>query len=161
MWNQDSEHRKLWLSFQFWASNLIKLMFQVLTGIFGVGAKTAARWIREGIHTLDQLRGSGQALNQAQRAGVCVRPSVLCVVWFLLQLTPGRLRSGALRWPQPVGHQGGGGRHRWDRGESRRLCAAGGSGYSDWRLQEVKLNLLNGSGVKRNTTWADELLMWT
>uniref|UniRef100_H2L5F7 DNA-directed DNA/RNA polymerase mu n=1 Tax=Oryzias latipes TaxID=8090 RepID=H2L5F7_ORYLA len=33
---------------------------KVLTGIFGVGAKTADRWIREGIHDLHQLRASGQ-----------------------------------------------------------------------------------------------------
>uniref|UniRef100_A0A3B3HJW8 DNA-directed DNA/RNA polymerase mu n=1 Tax=Oryzias latipes TaxID=8090 RepID=A0A3B3HJW8_ORYLA len=42
----------------------------VLTGIFGVGAKTADRWIREGIHDLHQLRASGQVLNRAQRAGL-------------------------------------------------------------------------------------------
>ncbi|XP_037547747.1 DNA-directed DNA/RNA polymerase mu [Nematolebias whitei] len=43
---------------------------KVLTGIFGVGAKTADRWIREGIHDLRQLRDSGHALNRAQRAGL-------------------------------------------------------------------------------------------
>uniref|UniRef100_A0A3Q3IJ62 DNA-directed DNA/RNA polymerase mu n=1 Tax=Monopterus albus TaxID=43700 RepID=A0A3Q3IJ62_MONAL len=43
---------------------------KVLTGIFGVGAKTADRWIREGIHTLHQLRDSGHTLNRAQQAGV-------------------------------------------------------------------------------------------
>ncbi|XP_071322805.1 DNA-directed DNA/RNA polymerase mu [Trachinotus anak] len=43
---------------------------KVLTGIFGVGAKTAERWIREGIHTLHQLRGSGHTLNRAQQAGL-------------------------------------------------------------------------------------------
>uniref|UniRef100_A0A8D3AIJ5 DNA-directed DNA/RNA polymerase mu n=2 Tax=Scophthalmus maximus TaxID=52904 RepID=A0A8D3AIJ5_SCOMX len=43
---------------------------KVLTGVFGVGAKTADRWIREGIHTLHQLRDSGHALNRAQQAGV-------------------------------------------------------------------------------------------
>lgn len=47
-------------------------VFQVLTGIFGVGAKTAARWIRDGIHTLPQLRDSGHALNRAQQAGACL-----------------------------------------------------------------------------------------
>ncbi|KAG7499180.1 DNA-directed DNA/RNA polymerase mu [Solea senegalensis] len=43
---------------------------KVLTGVFGVGAKTAARWIREGIHTLHQLRNSGHTLNRAQQAGL-------------------------------------------------------------------------------------------
>ncbi|XP_013876433.1 DNA-directed DNA/RNA polymerase mu [Austrofundulus limnaeus] len=43
---------------------------KVLTGIFGVGAKTAARWIREGIHNLCQLRESGHTLNRAQQAGL-------------------------------------------------------------------------------------------
>lgn len=43
---------------------------KVLTGIFGVGAKTAHRWIREGIHNLQQLRHSGQTLNRAQQAGL-------------------------------------------------------------------------------------------
>uniref|UniRef100_A0A3Q4B4M1 DNA-directed DNA/RNA polymerase mu n=1 Tax=Mola mola TaxID=94237 RepID=A0A3Q4B4M1_MOLML len=43
---------------------------KVLTGIFGVGAKTADRWIRAGIHNLRQLQTSGQTLNQAQRAGL-------------------------------------------------------------------------------------------
>ncbi|XP_018549575.1 DNA-directed DNA/RNA polymerase mu [Lates calcarifer] len=43
---------------------------KVLTGIFGVGSRTADRWIREGIHTLQQLRDSGQSLNRAQQAGL-------------------------------------------------------------------------------------------
>ncbi|XP_054916761.1 DNA-directed DNA/RNA polymerase mu isoform X3 [Poeciliopsis prolifica] len=43
---------------------------KVLTGIFGVGSKTADRWIREGIHNLQQLRVSGQTLNRAQQAGL-------------------------------------------------------------------------------------------
>ncbi|XP_040013774.1 DNA-directed DNA/RNA polymerase mu isoform X2 [Xiphias gladius] len=43
---------------------------KVLTGIFGVGAKTADRWIREGIHTLRQLQHSGRALSRAQQAGL-------------------------------------------------------------------------------------------
>uniref|UniRef100_A0A8C6LPI0 DNA-directed DNA/RNA polymerase mu n=1 Tax=Nothobranchius furzeri TaxID=105023 RepID=A0A8C6LPI0_NOTFU len=43
---------------------------KVLTGIFGVGAKTADRWIREGIHDLHQLQNSGQTLNRAQQAGL-------------------------------------------------------------------------------------------
>ncbi|XP_078127645.1 DNA-directed DNA/RNA polymerase mu isoform X3 [Sander vitreus] len=41
---------------------------KVLTGIFGVGAKTAERWIRDGIHSLHQLQESGQTLNRAQQA---------------------------------------------------------------------------------------------
>ncbi|XP_029371160.1 DNA-directed DNA/RNA polymerase mu isoform X2 [Echeneis naucrates] len=43
---------------------------KVLTGIFGVGPKTAERWIREGIHSLIQLRESGHTLNRAQQAGL-------------------------------------------------------------------------------------------
>uniref|UniRef100_A0A667Z9Q0 DNA-directed DNA/RNA polymerase mu n=1 Tax=Myripristis murdjan TaxID=586833 RepID=A0A667Z9Q0_9TELE len=43
---------------------------KVLTGIFGVGAKTADRWFREGIHSLSQLQESGHTLNQAQQAGL-------------------------------------------------------------------------------------------
>lgn len=41
-----------------------------MTGIFGVGAKTADRWIREGIYNLEQLRHSGQTLNRAQKSGL-------------------------------------------------------------------------------------------
>ncbi|XP_042251437.1 DNA-directed DNA/RNA polymerase mu isoform X1 [Thunnus maccoyii] len=43
---------------------------KLLTGIFGVGAKTADRWFREGIHTLHQLKDSGHSLNRAQQAGL-------------------------------------------------------------------------------------------
>lgn len=43
---------------------------KVLTGIFGVGARTAERWIRDGILTLQQLQDSGPTLNRAQRAGL-------------------------------------------------------------------------------------------
>ncbi|XP_073334033.1 DNA-directed DNA/RNA polymerase mu [Pagrus major] len=43
---------------------------KVLTGIFGVGAKTADRWIRDGILGLQQLQDSGQTLNRAQQAGL-------------------------------------------------------------------------------------------
>ncbi|XP_041825586.1 DNA-directed DNA/RNA polymerase mu isoform X2 [Melanotaenia boesemani] len=43
---------------------------KVLTGIFGVGSKTAERWIRAGIHSLHQLQDSGQTLNRAQQAGL-------------------------------------------------------------------------------------------
>ncbi|XP_074545763.1 DNA-directed DNA/RNA polymerase mu [Halichoeres trimaculatus] len=43
---------------------------KVLTGIFGVGSKTAHRWISEGILNLQQLRDSGQTLNRAQQAGL-------------------------------------------------------------------------------------------
>ncbi|KAI3362467.1 hypothetical protein L3Q82_012749 [Scortum barcoo] len=43
---------------------------KVLTGIFGVGAKTADRWIRDGINNLQQLQDSGQTLNRAQQAGL-------------------------------------------------------------------------------------------
>ncbi|XP_054468658.1 DNA-directed DNA/RNA polymerase mu [Anoplopoma fimbria] len=43
---------------------------KVLTGIFGVGVKTAERWIRDGILSLQQLQDSGQTLNRAQQAGL-------------------------------------------------------------------------------------------
>lgn len=43
---------------------------KILTGIFGVGVKTADRWFREGIHTLSELRRSGHTLNRAQQAGL-------------------------------------------------------------------------------------------
>lgn len=46
------------------------LAMKVLTGIFGVGVKTADRWFREGIETLSQLQKSGNALNRAQQAGL-------------------------------------------------------------------------------------------
>ncbi|XP_061732069.1 DNA-directed DNA/RNA polymerase mu isoform X7 [Nerophis ophidion] len=42
---------------------------KVLTGIFGVGVKTADQWFRDGIQNLHQLRQSGRTLNRAQRAG--------------------------------------------------------------------------------------------
>ncbi|XP_061732067.1 DNA-directed DNA/RNA polymerase mu isoform X5 [Nerophis ophidion] len=41
---------------------------KVLTGIFGVGVKTADQWFRDGIQNLHQLRQSGRTLNRAQRA---------------------------------------------------------------------------------------------
>lgn len=43
---------------------------KVLTGIFGVGTKTADRWLREGIRNLTQLRNSAPSLNRAQQAGL-------------------------------------------------------------------------------------------
>ncbi|KAK9532187.1 hypothetical protein VZT92_009585 [Zoarces viviparus] len=43
---------------------------KVLTGIFGVGVKTAERWIRDGIVGLQQLQLSERPLNRAQRAGL-------------------------------------------------------------------------------------------
>ncbi|XP_053728851.1 DNA-directed DNA/RNA polymerase mu isoform X1 [Synchiropus splendidus] len=43
---------------------------KLLTGIFGVGPKTADRWFRAGIHDLEQLQASGEVLNRAQRAGL-------------------------------------------------------------------------------------------
>lgn len=52
------------------------LVRKVLTGIFGVGAKTADRWIREGILGLQQLQDSGQTLNRAQQAGLCLCSSL-------------------------------------------------------------------------------------
>ncbi|XP_051906691.1 DNA-directed DNA/RNA polymerase mu [Hippocampus zosterae] len=43
---------------------------KLLTGIFGVGAKTAAQWFQEGIRNLPQLRQSGRVLTRAQQAGL-------------------------------------------------------------------------------------------
>lgn len=42
---------------------------QSLTGIFGVGVKTADGWFREGIHSPSELMNTKQKLNQAQQAG--------------------------------------------------------------------------------------------
>ncbi|XP_030197141.1 DNA-directed DNA/RNA polymerase mu isoform X2 [Gadus morhua] len=43
---------------------------KLLTGIFGVGVKTAKRWFTEGICSLAQLETSGHSLNAAQQAGL-------------------------------------------------------------------------------------------
>lgn len=43
---------------------------KLLTGIFGVGTKTADQWFRKGIHNLTQLANSGHYLNRAQQAGL-------------------------------------------------------------------------------------------
>ncbi|XP_072310361.1 DNA-directed DNA/RNA polymerase mu [Eucyclogobius newberryi] len=43
---------------------------KLLTGIFGVGSKTADRWFKTGIQNLTQLANSGNDLNRAQRAGL-------------------------------------------------------------------------------------------
>ncbi|NP_956542.1 DNA-directed DNA/RNA polymerase mu [Danio rerio] len=43
---------------------------KALTGVFGVGVRTADRWIREGLRTPDDLIRTGQQLNRAQQAGV-------------------------------------------------------------------------------------------
>lgn len=42
---------------------------QALTGIFGVGVRTADRWFREGLRSPDDLVRTGQQLNRAQQAG--------------------------------------------------------------------------------------------
>lgn len=44
---------------------------QALTGIFGVGVKTADRWFREGLRSPSDLICTGQQLNRAQQAGTC------------------------------------------------------------------------------------------
>lgn len=43
---------------------------KALTGIFGVGVRTADRWFREGLRSPDDLVRTGQQLNRAQQAGV-------------------------------------------------------------------------------------------
>ncbi|KAM9456309.1 DNA-directed DNA/RNA polymerase mu isoform 2-T2 [Clarias gariepinus] len=43
---------------------------KALTGVFGVGVRTADRWFREGIRSPLDLIDTGQKLNHAQQAGV-------------------------------------------------------------------------------------------
>ncbi|XP_041609797.1 DNA-directed DNA/RNA polymerase mu isoform X3 [Vulpes lagopus] len=43
---------------------------KLFTGIFGVGVKTADRWYREGLRTLDSLQEQPQRLTQQQKAGL-------------------------------------------------------------------------------------------
>ncbi|XP_027951223.1 DNA-directed DNA/RNA polymerase mu isoform X1 [Eumetopias jubatus] len=43
---------------------------KLFTGIFGVGVKTADRWYRDGLRTLDSLHEQPQRLTQQQRAGL-------------------------------------------------------------------------------------------
>ncbi|XP_034882312.1 DNA-directed DNA/RNA polymerase mu isoform X2 [Mirounga leonina] len=43
---------------------------KLFTGIFGVGVKTADRWYRDGLRTLDSLHKQPQRLTQQQRAGL-------------------------------------------------------------------------------------------
>ncbi|KAF7701041.1 DNA-directed DNA/RNA polymerase mu [Silurus meridionalis] len=43
---------------------------KALTGVFGVGVKTADRWVREGLRSPLDLVDTGQKLNHAQQAGV-------------------------------------------------------------------------------------------
>ncbi|XP_008525491.2 DNA-directed DNA/RNA polymerase mu isoform X2 [Equus przewalskii] len=43
---------------------------KLFTQIFGVGVRTADRWYREGLRTLDDLRGQPQRLTQQQKAGL-------------------------------------------------------------------------------------------
>ncbi|VCW70603.1 unnamed protein product [Gulo gulo] len=43
---------------------------KLFTGIFGVGVKTADRWYRDGLRTLDSLHEQLQRLTQQQRAGL-------------------------------------------------------------------------------------------
>uniref|UniRef100_A0A2I3HH62 DNA polymerase mu n=1 Tax=Nomascus leucogenys TaxID=61853 RepID=A0A2I3HH62_NOMLE len=43
---------------------------KLFTQIFGVGVRTADRWYREGLRTLDDLRQQPQKLTQQQKAGL-------------------------------------------------------------------------------------------
>ncbi|XP_027428781.2 DNA-directed DNA/RNA polymerase mu isoform X2 [Zalophus californianus] len=43
---------------------------KLFTGIFGVGVKTADRWYRDGLRTLDSLHEQPERLTQQQRAGL-------------------------------------------------------------------------------------------
>ncbi|KAM5302844.1 DNA-directed DNA/RNA polymerase mu isoform 3-T3 [Glossophaga mutica] len=44
-------------------------MKQLFTQIFGVGVRTADRWYREGLRTLDDIQGQVQRLTEQQKAG--------------------------------------------------------------------------------------------
>ncbi|XP_077916010.1 DNA-directed DNA/RNA polymerase mu isoform X4 [Halichoerus grypus] len=46
------------------------LTMKLFTGIFGVGVKTADRWYRDGLRTLDSLHKQPQRLTQQQRAAL-------------------------------------------------------------------------------------------
>ncbi|XP_053510775.1 DNA-directed DNA/RNA polymerase mu isoform X2 [Artibeus jamaicensis] len=45
-------------------------MKQLFTQIFGVGVRTADRWYREGLRTLDDIQGQVQRLTEQQKAGL-------------------------------------------------------------------------------------------
>ncbi|XP_011383043.1 DNA-directed DNA/RNA polymerase mu isoform X9 [Pteropus vampyrus] len=47
---------------------------KLFTGIFGVGVRTADRWYREGLRTLDDVREQVQRLTQQQKAGETQAP---------------------------------------------------------------------------------------
>lgn len=118
-------------------------LLQVLTGIFGVGAKTADRWIRDGIHTLQQLRESGHTLTRTQQAGVCSDVSacvlvfIQCLCW-CVNVYVVFLRTGALRRPQHASVQSRGGRYQQDRGGGGGFSLARITGCSHRRIQEVR-----------------------
>nr|XP_014594462.2 DNA-directed DNA/RNA polymerase mu isoform X4 [Equus caballus] len=83
---------------------------KLFTQIFGVGVRTADRWYREGLRTLDDLRGQPQRLTQQQKAAL-----------------PGPERPGPAARPGGPAAGGGG------------SCGAGpswGHCHADWRLPE-------------------------
>uniref|UniRef100_F7BJ05 DNA-directed DNA/RNA polymerase mu n=1 Tax=Equus caballus TaxID=9796 RepID=F7BJ05_HORSE len=120
---------------------------KLFTQIFGVGVRTADRWYREGLRTLDDLRGQPQRLTQQQKAGrgeeatwgsweSClvgqreVRPAEPCVQWSITwtPALPGPERPGPAARPGGPAAGGGG------------SCGAGpswGHCHADWRLPEV------------------------
>lgn len=138
-------------------------MFQLLTGIFGVGAKTADRWITMGIYNLHQLQSSGQTLNQAQQAGLC-----LCLNFgsafgsrpLLWVNTLSSCRTWTLWGPKPAGHQSRGWWHWWRSAEGCPVCAAWSTARSDWRIQEVHQQSSSGSDQCSRSSYCIYLQWW-
>ncbi|XP_043844541.1 DNA-directed DNA/RNA polymerase mu isoform X3 [Dromiciops gliroides] len=54
---------------------------QLFTQIFGVGVKTADKWYREGLRTLDDLRGQTRKLSRQQEAGIRYFEDLCTPVW--------------------------------------------------------------------------------
>ncbi|XP_072492832.1 DNA-directed DNA/RNA polymerase mu isoform X2 [Notamacropus eugenii] len=54
---------------------------KLFTQIFGVGVKTADRWYREGLRTLDDLQGQIKKLNRQQEAGIRHFKDLSSPVW--------------------------------------------------------------------------------
>ncbi|XP_043844540.1 DNA-directed DNA/RNA polymerase mu isoform X2 [Dromiciops gliroides] len=54
---------------------------KLFTQIFGVGVKTADKWYREGLRTLDDLRGQTRKLSRQQEAGIRYFEDLCTPVW--------------------------------------------------------------------------------
>jgi len=74
---QQRPHGRWWPSASSVGTSLLTVLCsspkQLFTGIFGVGVKTADRWYRDGLRTLDSLHKQPQRLTQQQRAGEPLR----------------------------------------------------------------------------------------